>query len=157
MVISNLHEVVLGGDMANGGNDEDIELAEDLAEPADALASGSAVGTVKGLIWSDSSGLDVVSVAIQDVSVAVPVESDAWRGAAVVELNFSEALLADAPRIQDLEATGGIGAIGIVSDHFAVPLSGPPPGPSTGSLPPWWHKPTPPGTTPGDDPTPTKA
>jgi hypothetical protein len=143
--------------MAKDGNDEDIELAENLAEPADALASGSVVGTVNGLIWSDNSGFDVVSVEMRDVSVAVPIDSDVWRGAAFVELNFSETLLADAPRVQDLEATGGIGAVEAVSDHFAMPLSGPPPGPATGTLPPWWHKHAPGGITPGEAPNPTEA
>ena len=126
--------------MAKNGNDDNTELAEDLAEPPDAIASGSIVGTVNGLIWSDNSGFDVISVKMRDVHVAVPIESNAWRGLTVVKLNFSGNMLADAPRVQDLEATGGIGAVALVSNHFSTPLAGPPPGPGTGKLPPWWHK-----------------
>jgi hypothetical protein len=135
--------------MADNGND-DIELAEDLAEPPDALAGGSRVGTVNGLIWCDHSGFDVVSVYTHNVHVAVPIESNAWRGVTAVELNFSGKMLASAPRVRDLEATGGIGAVEIVANHFSMPLNGPPPGPTTSPLPPWWHE-------QGDDPTPTRA
>jgi hypothetical protein len=142
--------------MANNG-DDDVELAEDLAEPPDAIASGSSVGRVYGLLWSDNSGFDVVSVRVQNVQVAVPIESNAWRGVTAVELNFSGNMLAGAPRVQDLEATGGVGAVGIVSNYFSMPLSGPPPGPTTGPLPPWWHKQAPGGTEQGGDPTPTEA
>ena len=121
--------------MAHSGRDDDLGLAEDLAEPPDAVASGSVVGKVNGLIWRDISGVDVVSVAVQDEHVAVPVETDSWRDVRVVELNISLATLIDAPRVQDLEATGGMQAVELVSDHFSMPLSGPPPGPSTGTLP----------------------
>lgn len=139
--------------MADSGKDDDIELAEDLAEPPDALASGSVVGKVLGLIWCDISGFDVVSVTVQDENIAVPVESDTWRDVRAVELKFGSATLADAPRVQDLEATGGVGAVELVSDHFSMPLSGPPPGPPTTPLPPWWPT-NAGGVKPGDDPTP---
>lgn len=148
--------VRFGGEMASNENDN-IELTEDMGEPPDALASGSIVGTVNGLIWSDDSGFDVVSVEMQGNHVAVPIETNAWRDATVVELNFSGNMLAGAPRIQDLEAAGGTRAVELVSNHFSMPLAGPPPGPTTGPLPPWWHKETPGGTKQGDDPTPTKA
>jgi hypothetical protein len=140
--------------MADSGKDDDLELAEGLTEPPDAMASGSIVGTVRGLIWSDSSGVDVVSVAVQDAHVAVPVESDTWRDVNVVELKISLAMLTDAPRVQDLEATGGTRAVELVSDHFSMPLSGPPPGPTSVPLPPWWHKEKAHGVERGDDPTP---
>jgi hypothetical protein len=140
--------------MADSGRDDDLGLAEDLAEPPDAVASGSVVGKVVGLIWCDISGVDVVSVAVQDEHIAVPVESDSWRDVHVVELKTSAATLTDAPRVQDLKATGGMRAVELVSNHFSMPLSGPPPGPSTGPLPPWWPTKEPGGVQQGDDPTP---
>ena len=125
--------------MANDEENDKPGLAEDLAEPLDAALGGSIVGAVQGLIWSDSSGIDIVSVSVRDVAVAVPVESDAWRDVHVVELNISPAELTDAPQVQDLEASGGAGAVRAVADYYSMPLSGPPPGPPTGPLPPWWH------------------
>lgn len=121
-----------------GGKDEGFGLAESLTEPAKAVASGSTVGRVEGLIWSDASGMDVVSVVVRGSRIAVPIASDAWRGVDVVDLKVSLSKLHDAPLIQHLEATGGSGAVELVANHFALPLSGPPPGPSTGTLPPWW-------------------
>jgi hypothetical protein len=139
--------------MADSGKDDEPKLAEGLAKPPDAVVSGSVVGTVQGLIWSDISGIDVVSVAVQHAHVAVPIESDRWRGVDVVDLKVSPAMLTDAPRVQDLEASGGIRAVEIVANHFSMPLAGPPPGPSTGKLPPWWHKEKAHGLEQGDDPT----
>ena len=138
----------------NEGDNDDLGLAEDLAEPPDAIANGSVVGKVDGLIWCDISGVDVVSVAVQDEHVAVPVESDSWRDVHFVELKFNPAKLIGAPRVQDLEATGGMRAVELVSNHFSMPLSGPPPGPPTGGLPPWWPPKTVGDVEQGDDPTP---
>ena len=140
--------------MAHSDRYDSLGLAEDLAEPPDAVASGSVVGKVNGLIWRDVSGVDVVSVAVQDEHIAVPVETDSWRDVQVVELNVSLATLFDAPRVRDLAATGGLQAVELVSDHFAMPLSGPPPGPSTGTLPPWWPRKKKDGVAQDDDPTP---
>lgn len=44
-------------------------------------------------------------------------------------------------------------AVEIVANHFSMPLAGPPPGPSTGKLPPWWHKEKLQDLGQGDDPT----
>jgi len=120
------------------GQDDDFGLVESLAEPAKAIASGSTVGRVEGLIWSDASGMDVVSVEIHGSRVAVPIASDTWRGVDEVDLKMSLAKLHGAPRVKHLEATGGSGAVEMLADHFAITLYGPPPGPSTGTLPPWW-------------------
>ena len=125
--------------MADSRKDDDPKLAEDLDEPPEAVASGLIVGTIQGLIWSDISGVDVVSVAVHDAHVAVPIESNTWRGVDVVELKVSPAMLTDAPRVQDLEATGGVRAVELVSNHFSVSLFGPPPGPTNVPLPPWWY------------------
>ncbi len=65
----------------------------------------------------------------------------------------SGSVVGDAPRVQDLEASGGIRAVEIVANHFSMPLAGPPPGPSTGKLPPWWHKEKVQDLGQGDDPT----
>lgn len=82
-----------GGEMADSGKDDEPMLAEGLAKPPDAVVSGSVVGAVQGLIWSDISGIDVMSVSVQHAHVAVPVESDTWRGVDVVELKVSPATL----------------------------------------------------------------
>ena len=143
----------MGGEMTYSWKGEGFELAE-LIEPMDAIASGTTVGKVEGLIWSDMSGLDIVSVIVHGSHVAVPVEGDTWRDAPVVDLKISQGMLSEAPEVRDLEATGGVNAVELVSRHFSMPLSGPPPGPTPGRLPPWWHKGTPGDPEPGDDPTP---
>jgi len=146
----------LGGEMADSPEPGSPELAENLAQPTAAALDGSVVGVVQGLIWSDASGFDVLSVDVRDVHVAVPVESDTWRDADVVELAVSAADLTYAPAVQELETAGGIRAVELVADHFSMPLAGPPPGPPTGPLPPWWHK-DPQGVKPDDDPAPPRA
>ena len=87
--------------MADSRKDDDPKLAEDLDEPPEAVASGLIVGTIQGLIWSDISGVDVVSVAVHDAHVAVPIESNTWRGVDVVELKVSPAMLTDAPGLPE--------------------------------------------------------
>jgi hypothetical protein len=142
--------------MTVSGEDDELELAENLAEPAEAIASGTIVGQVEGLIWSDVTGIDVVCVVVPgaNVAVAVPIDSGTWRYAHVVDLKMSPAEVHSAPRVQALGASGGAAAVGMVSHHFSMPLAGPPPGPGTGTLPPWWDKGTAGGITQGDGPAP---
>lgn len=140
--------------MAVGGEDEEIGLAENLADPPVAMASGADVGQVEGLIWSDATGVNIVSVEVRGDRVAVPVEGESWRHARIVHFDLSAAELHGAPRVQDLEAGGGTAAVEAVSRYFSMPLDGPPPGPSTGPLPPWWDKPKSEGSKPDDGPAP---
>jgi hypothetical protein len=140
--------------MTVSGEDDGLELAENLPEPAAAIASGTTVGQVEGLIWSDATGIDVVCVEIAGAYVAVPIETDTWRDVHVVDLNMSPAAVNGAPRVEDLEASGGMAAVEMVSYHFSMSLSGPPPGPSPSPLPPWWDKGTTETVTQGDGPTP---
>jgi hypothetical protein len=144
-------------EMVVSGEGDDSELAENLTEPTAAIAGGATVGQIAGLIWSDATGVDVVSVEVSGTHVAVPVDSGTWRYVQSVELNISPSEVYYAPRVQDLEATGGVSAVEAVSNHFSMPLSGPPPGPPTGPLPPWWEKgdkETAGGAGQGDDPNP---
>lgn len=136
------------------GEGGDFELAENLANPPAAVANGADVGQVQGLIWSDATGMDIVCVAVRGDHVAVPIEGDTWRFAEIVHFGMTVDEIYSAPRLQDLEASGGLGAVEAVSQYFSTPLNGPPPGPSTGPLPPWWNKPKTESTKPNDGPTP---
>lgn len=140
--------------MALSGEGEDSWLAENLADPPAAVADGADVGQVEGLIWSDATGVDIVSVEVRGDRVAVPIYGDIWRSEPTVEFDISADEIYGAPRVQDLEVSGGIAAVEAVSQYFSMPLSGPPPGPSTGPLPPWWDKPKSEGSNPNDGPAP---
>jgi hypothetical protein len=84
-----------------GHEENEPELAVSLPEPPDAAVGSSVVGIVRGLVWSDASGLDVVSVTFQGVDIAVPVDRDAWRDTEVVQLRHSLTALGRAPRIHE--------------------------------------------------------
>lgn len=140
--------------MSVSGEGEDFGLAENLADPPAAVANGADVGQVEGLIWSDVTGVDIVSVEVHGDHVAVPIEGDTWRYVEIVHFDVSADEIYGAPRVQDLEASGGIAAVESVSQHFSMPLNGPPPGPATGPLPPWWDKPKSEGSNPSDGPSP---
>jgi hypothetical protein len=140
--------------MTVSGEGEDFGLAENLADPPAAVAGGADVGQVEGLIWSDATGVDVVSVEVGGDHVAVPVEGDTWRNAQIVYFDMTANEIYSAPRVQDLEASGGTAAVEAVSQYFSMPLDGPPPGPTTGPLPPWWDKPKTEGTNQDDGPSP---
>ena len=140
--------------MGASGEGDDSELAENLAEAPTAVAEGTEVGHVKGLIWSDATGVDVVSIMVHGAQVAVPVTGESWRRVGIVDLNMNPEEVFSAPRLRDLAARGGITAIEVVSSHFSMPLAGPPPGPRTGPLPPWWDDPKTGLIEPGDGPKP---
>jgi hypothetical protein len=140
--------------MGASGDGEESELAENLAETPTAVAEGTEVGHVEGLIWSDATGVDVLSIMIRSGPVAVPVRGESWRHVGIVDLNMNTDEVFSAPRLRDLAARGGITAVEVVSSHFSLPLAGPPPGPWTGPLPPWWDDPKTGVIEPGDGPKP---
>ena len=99
-------------------------FAENLADPPAAVADGADVGQVEGLIWSDATGVDIVSVEVRGDRVAVPIYGDIWRSEPTVEFDISADEIYGAPRVQDLEVSGGIAAVEAVSQYFSMPLSG---------------------------------
>jgi hypothetical protein len=56
-----------------------------------------------------------------------------------VRVDFSAGEVRAAPTLGDLVAGGGAEAIRMISEHYDVSLSGPPRGPLTTKLPPWWN------------------
>ena len=118
------------------GADEDpnIELAETVKRSKPAIVAGVIVGRVRGLIWHDESGFDILSVEIKERHIAVPVEEGEWRKSAAVSFDALETLKR-APTLRQLHDSED--AVGLVADHFSVGLSGPPPGPDPGTVPPW--------------------
>jgi hypothetical protein len=123
--------------------DERDDLEEVLAEPTTGEqfveSDGIVIGNVAGLVWSDYSGLDIVGVQMNDAQIAVPVPRDSWRGMKYVEIELDPKKLTAAPTLGELKKKHGAFAIRAVSDFYSVELSGPPPGPGTGQLPPWWY------------------
>jgi hypothetical protein len=96
------------------------------------------VGRVSSVLWRDASGFHVVTVGEHESAVAVPVKASEWVGKIVVAYTAEQ--VRGGPLLQQLAAHGGEEAIKLVSRHYNVPLSGPPPGPGTQKLPPWWEK-----------------
>jgi hypothetical protein len=129
--------------LKGGGMDShpgDVPIAEPYEQSVDLVVQGEVVGEVDGLVWSDASGVEVVSITFEDSQIAVPCEPGEWRGQDRLDLAIDRSLLEDAPRLSDLRDVGGSRAIELVGDHFSVNLAGPPPGPNPGPLPPWWDK-----------------
>jgi hypothetical protein len=96
------------------------------------------VGRVSSVLWRDASGFYIVAVGEHEFAVAVPVKASEWAGKIVVAHTAEQVLRG--PLLQQLAARGGEEAIKLVSRHYNIPLSGPPPGPGTQKLPPWWGK-----------------
>ena len=117
----------------------EVTLAEPATEDTSATFEGGVIGHVDGLVWEDTTGVDIICVTIDVGQVAVPVGHDEWRGGGVVELDYNETQVGYAPlldRLQHLEPTA---AIEVVADHYSLNLAGPPPGPDPQPLPPWWN------------------
>ena len=98
------------------------------------------VGEVTGHLWTDASGFDVVSVGVEDDEVALPIRLHHRSGRGGVTVPFSTEDVRQAPRTEDLAAVGGEEAVRLIEEYYGVALSGPPPGPGTTRLPPWWKQ-----------------
>jgi hypothetical protein len=92
------------------------------------------IGQVSGVVWEDAAGFQVVAVG----EVVIPVKAEEPREKVVVE--YSTAQVQSGPLLNELAEYGGEAAVEMISEHYNVPLSGPPPGPSPQPLPPWWKK-----------------
>jgi hypothetical protein len=88
----------------------------------------------------DASGFDVVAVSVEDDEVVLPVRLHQGSGRGDVTVPFSTEDVRQAPRIDDLAAVGGKEAVRLIEEYYGVALSGPPPGPGTTRLPPWWRQ-----------------
>ncbi len=117
----------------------EAHVAEVAGVDVAALVNGEFVGDVDGLVWEDASGCDIVSITFRGDHVVVPVNHGEWRTSHVV-LDFDIEQVALAPRLLDLQAGGGDGAVGLVGTYFDLNLTGPPPGPDPQPLPPWWRR-----------------
>jgi hypothetical protein len=116
----------------------EIPVAESAGEDTPATIDGTVIGEVDGLLWEDSSGVDIVSITIDVGQVAVPVDRGGWRGGGIVEIWYDETQVRDAPQLGDLQHLAPDDAISQISEHYSVNLGGPPPGPDPQPLPPWW-------------------
>jgi hypothetical protein len=96
------------------------------------------VGEVSEVIWSDAAGYDIVAVGEYGSEVAVPVQAS--EPTVKVVVGFTAEEVRSGPRVEELSFRGGEEAVIMVEQHYNVPLSGPPPGPSPQPLPPWWRK-----------------
>jgi len=106
------------------------------------------MGEVTRLLWRDASGFDVVAVDIEDDQVVLPVQHEHLVEGIDVRVEFTAKHLRDAPSVQDLYRIGRApSVVDLVGAHYKVRLIGPPPGPPTIELPPWW-------TPEGDQPEP---
>jgi hypothetical protein len=116
----------------------EVPLAEPAQEGTSATYEGDVVGTIDGLVWEDTTGVDIVCVTIDVGQVVVPVVHDEWRSGGIVELGFDQAQVEYAPSLDRLQHLAPMDAIDVVADHYALDLGGPPPGPDPQPLPPWW-------------------
>jgi hypothetical protein len=116
----------------------EVTLAEPAPDDTSATFEGDVVGKIEGLVWQDSTGVDIVCVLIDVDHVAVPVAHDEWRGGGLVELGYDEVQIRGAPLLDQLQHLESAEAIEQVADHYVLGLNGPPPGPDPQPLPPWW-------------------
>jgi hypothetical protein len=128
----------IGGAMDHPSGD--VPIAEPSPEPVELVVQGEVVGGVDGLVWSDASGLEILSITIGGSQIAVPFVSGQWRDHSQLDLSIDPVVLESAPRLIELREVGGSRAIEIVGDHYSINLAGPPPGPNPGPLPPWWNR-----------------
>jgi hypothetical protein len=123
---------------------ESFDPAEDLAEPSDeasyATIGSKVVGPIDGLLWRDASGFDVIAVHVEGADVAVPVERERWRLHHAIEIDVGWGAVISAPRVSELKELGGEAAVNLIGEHYDLALNGPPPGPGTTPLPPWWPR-----------------
>ncbi|MDQ4052902.1 MAG: hypothetical protein M3237_09395 [Actinomycetota bacterium] len=116
----------------------EIPIAEHVLDDTSATVDGAVIGAIDGLLWEDTSGVDIVCVTIDAGQVAVPVDHDEWRVSGVVELRYDETMVKDAPPLGLLQHLASTDVIEQIADHYSVNLGGPPPGPDPQPLPPWW-------------------
>jgi hypothetical protein len=98
------------------------------------------VGTVGEMLWQDAGGFDVVTVAGAGPEVVIPLAHGQAQMSDPVSVRFTAAEVRDAPSVGELMARGGDAAVRLVADHYDLNLTGPPPGPVTSKLPPWWTR-----------------
>jgi hypothetical protein len=115
------------------------EEAENSA-PEIVTVDNEVVGAVGETLWHDASGFDIVAVYRAGADVVVPVTHEHMNISERVPVNFSADEVREAPTVGELMARGGESAVRLVAEHYNVGLAGPPPGPSTTKLPPWWTK-----------------
>jgi hypothetical protein len=130
------------GTAEGGVMTESFDPAEDLAEMSDegsyATIGSEVVGSVDGLVWQDASGFDVIAVHVEGADVAVPVEHGSWRRDWNIEIDVGWDAITSAPKMNELKEMGGDAAVNVIGEHYDLALNGPPPGPGTTPLPPWW-------------------
>lgn len=119
-------------------DEPEISVAVSPADETAAAIDGAIVGELDGLLWEDSTGVDIVSVTIEWGQVAVPVEHGDWLNGGVVELGCDEEQLRDAPLLNHLQHLSASATIEQIAEHYSLNLGGPPPGPDPQPLPPWW-------------------
>lgn len=117
----------------------EVPVAESAAEDTSATVEGNVIGEVDGLLWEDSSGVDIVCITIDVGQVAVPVDHGEWRGGGNVELGYDEVRIKRAPLLGHLQDLSPRDVIEEIGQHYSVDLGGPPPGPDPQPLPPWWN------------------
>ena len=116
----------------------EVPVAEAAAEDVSAMVGDMVIGEVDGLVWEDTSGVDIVSIRIHGDQVAVPVDHAEWRGGGVVAIEFDMDQVMRAPALDLLRQLRPSEVIERVAEHYSVNLGGPPPGPDPQPLPPWW-------------------
>lgn len=115
-----------------------LGAADDEDEDRVVTLAGDLVGKIKNILWEDKTGVDVVGVHIAGRDVAIPVQHAELQASNRVRIAFGIEKVEAAPSVFELKQVGGKGAIDRLSEHFDIALGGPPPGPGTGSPPPWW-------------------
>jgi hypothetical protein len=119
--------------------------------PEVVTADDEVVGAVSGTLWQDGSGFAIVAVEQGGTEVAIPMRLGQFGlPGNQVRVDFSAGEVRSAPTVGDLMAGGGAEAVRLVAEHFDLGLTGPPPGPLTNKLPPWWGTPEPTPTDPGE-------
>lgn len=116
----------------------EVPVAEAATEETSAMVGGMVIGEVDGLLWEDTSGVDIVSITIRGEQLAVPVDRGEWREGGVLTLEFAMEQVMQAPALDFLSQLRSSEVIERVAEHFSVSLGGPPPGPDPQLVPPWW-------------------
>jgi hypothetical protein len=117
-------------------------MSEEAKEPRPKIvtADNKTIGSAGETLWHDARGFDIVTVHGAGADVVIPLIHGQVDIGGRLPVTFSADEVRQAPTVAELAARGGAAAIRLVADHYDVSLAGPPPGPGTTKLPPWWTK-----------------
>jgi hypothetical protein len=105
-------------------------------------AEGKPVGVVRSVLWKDDTGNHVIGVAGRGREFVMPVKPRLVRSE--IRTRYSSETIRTGLTVEQFKrvvrSKGTDAAAEVLGDHYEVNLSGPPPGPPTTPVPPWWKR-----------------